>query len=173
MNDLNITLTEAAAKIISDTIEDQTVSDPYLAFYVVGGGCSGLQYGLALAEGEPEIDDIIVYDKDIKIAVESSSAKYVNGCVINYQEKGLQSGFKVENPNAENGDFKDYINENSLQIVKEAKIENELAKAIASDKFQFLRLGYFCLDKNSTYENLIFNKTVGLKDSWAKEVVKG
>lgn len=81
--------------------------------------------------------------------------------------------FKVENPNAEDGDFKDYINENSLQIVKEAKIENELAKAIASDKFQFLRLGYFCLDKNSTYENLIFNKTVGLKDSWAKEVVKG
>ena len=81
--------------------------------------------------------------------------------------------FKVENPNAEDGDFKDYINENSLQIVKEAKIENELAKAMASDKFQFLRLGYFCLDKNSTYENLIFNKTVGLKDSWAKEVVKG
>ena len=81
--------------------------------------------------------------------------------------------FKVENPNAEDGDFKDYINENSLQIVKEAKIENELAKAIASDKFQFLRLGYFCLDKNSTYENLIFNKTVGLKDRWAKEVVKG
>jgi glutaminyl-tRNA synthetase len=81
--------------------------------------------------------------------------------------------FKVENPNAEDGDFKDYINENSLQIVKEAKIENELAKAIASDKFQFLRLGYFCLDKNSTYENLIFNKAVGLKDSWAKEVVKG
>ena len=100
MNDLNITLTEAAAKIISDTIEDQTVSDPYLAFYVVGGGCSGLQYGLALAEGEPEIDDIIVYDKDIKIAVESSSAKYVKGCVINYLENGMQSGFKVENPNA-------------------------------------------------------------------------
>jgi len=100
MNDLNITLTEAAAKIISDTIEDQTVSDPYLAFYVVGGGCSGLQYGLALAEGEPEIDDIIVYDKNIKIAVENSSAKYVNGCVIDYQENGMQSGFKVENPNA-------------------------------------------------------------------------
>ena len=100
MNDLNITLTEAAAKIISDTIEDQTVSDPYLAFYVVGGGCSGLQYGLALAEGEPEIDDIIVYDKDIKIAVENGSAKYVNGCVIDYQENGMQSGFKVDNPNA-------------------------------------------------------------------------
>jgi len=100
MNDLNITLSEIAAKMISDTIEDQSVSDPYLAFYVAGGGCSGLQYGLALAEGEPEIDDIIVYDKNIKIAVEYSSAKYVNGCIIDYQENGMQSGFKVENPNA-------------------------------------------------------------------------
>lgn len=100
MNDLNITLTEKAAQIILDTIQDQSVPDPYLAFYVAGGGCSGLQYGLALAEGEPEIDDVIVYDKDIKIAVEYSSVKYVNGCVIDYQEKGLMSGFKVDNPNA-------------------------------------------------------------------------
>jgi len=100
MNDLNITISETAAKIILNTIEDQSVSDPYLAFYVAGGGCSGLQYGLALAEGEPEIDDIIIYDKGVKIAVETGSAKYDNGCVINYQENGMQSGFKVENPNA-------------------------------------------------------------------------
>ena len=100
MNDLNITISETAAKIILNTIEDQSVSDPYLAVYVAGGGCSGLQYGLALAEGEPEIDDIIIYDKGVKIAVENGSAKYVNGCVINYQENGMQSGFKVENPNA-------------------------------------------------------------------------
>jgi glutaminyl-tRNA synthetase len=80
--------------------------------------------------------------------------------------------FKVENPNAEDGDFKDYINENSLQTVQHAVIENELLQATASDKFQFLRLGYFCLDKDSTADKLIFNKTVGLKDSWAKEVVK-
>ena len=100
MNDLNITISETAAKIILNTIEDQSVSDPSLAFYVAGGGCSGLQYGLALAEGEPEIDDIIIYDKGVKIAVENGSAKYVNGCVINYQENGMQSGFKVENPNA-------------------------------------------------------------------------
>lgn len=98
--ELNVTLSEKAASIIKETIEDQSVPDPYLAFYVAGGGCSGLQYGLALAEGEPEIDDIIIYDKDIKIAVEYSSAKYVNGCVIDYQENGMQSGFKVENPNA-------------------------------------------------------------------------
>jgi iron-sulfur cluster assembly accessory protein len=100
MNDLNITLTDSAAKMISDTIEDQSVNDAYLAFYVAGGGCSGLQYGLALAEGEPEIDDIIVFDKNIKIAVDYSSAKYVNGAVIDYKEDGMQTGFKVENPNA-------------------------------------------------------------------------
>ena len=100
MNDLNISLTDSAAKVINQTIEDQDVKDAYLAFYVAGGGCSGLQYGLALAEGEPEIDDVIVYDKDVKIAVEYSSVKYVNGCTIDYVEGSMQTGFKVENPNA-------------------------------------------------------------------------
>lgn len=100
MNELNITLTESAANMINQTISDNEVSDAYLAFYVAGGGCSGLQYGLALAEGEPEIDDIVIYDKNIKIAVEYSSAKYVNGCVIDYAEGDMQKGFKVENPNA-------------------------------------------------------------------------
>ena len=100
MNDLKITISEKAADIIKTTISDQSVEDAYLAFYVSGGGCSGLNYGLALAEGEPEIDDVIVYDKDIKIAVEVSSARYVNGCTIEYKEDGLMSGFKVDNPNA-------------------------------------------------------------------------
>ena len=100
MNDLNITLTDNAAKMINEVIADQKVEDAYLAIYVSGGGCSGLQYGLALAEGEPEIDDIVVFDKDIKIAVEHYSAKYLNGAVIDYEENGMQSGFKVDNPNA-------------------------------------------------------------------------
>ena len=101
MNDLNITISETAAKIILNTIEDQSVSDPYLAFYVAGGGCSGLQYGLAVSEGEPEIDDILVYDNDIKIVVDAKSAQYVDGAIIDYKEDGLMSGFKIENPNAE------------------------------------------------------------------------
>ena len=99
-NELSIRLTENAARVINDTITDQNVEDPYLAFYVSGGGCSGLQYGLALAEGEPEIDDIIIFDKDIKIAVEGRSSRYVSGCVIDYVESSMGGGFKVENPNA-------------------------------------------------------------------------
>lgn len=80
--------------------------------------------------------------------------------------------FKVENPAVEDGDFKDYINPNSLTILPKAFIEPSLTEAKPLDKFQFLRLGYFTVDKNSTPDHLIFNRTVGLKDSWAKEVKK-
>ncbi len=79
--------------------------------------------------------------------------------------------FKVENPGSEEGDFKDYINPDSLQVVH-AYIEPSLTNAMLTDRFQFLRKGYFCVDKDSTAENLIFNRTVTLKDAWTKEVKK-
>ncbi len=81
--------------------------------------------------------------------------------------------FKVENPAAEEGDFKDYINADSLSIIPKAYIEPALAEAKEADRFQFLRIGYFALDKDSTSDKVVFNKTVGLKDSWAKEQKKG
>lgn len=80
--------------------------------------------------------------------------------------------FRVENPAMEDGDFKDYINPDSLVIIKEAFLEPSLANATIEDRFQFLRKGYFCLDKDSTSENLVFNRTVTLKDAWSKEVKK-
>jgi glutaminyl-tRNA synthetase len=80
--------------------------------------------------------------------------------------------FKVENPMAEEGDFKDYINENSLRVIPNAYLEPAVAQASIQDKFQFLRLGFFCLDTESTPAHLVFNKTIGLKDAWAKEVAK-
>ncbi|MEZ5002285.1 MAG: glutamine--tRNA ligase/YqeY domain fusion protein [Chitinophagales bacterium] len=76
--------------------------------------------------------------------------------------------FKVENPSTKDGDFKDHINENSLSIIPQAFAEPALADAGLVDRFQFLRMGYFCLDKDSTKENLIFNRTVSLRDNWAK-----
>jgi glutaminyl-tRNA synthetase len=79
--------------------------------------------------------------------------------------------FKVENPSAEEGDFKDYINENSLEVIK-AYVEPALMEAKTGEQFQFLRKGYFCVDKDSTPHHPVFNRTVGLKDSWAKEVKK-
>lgn len=100
MDNFEINLTDKAAEMILDTIETQNVPDAYLSFYVSGGGCSGLQYGLALLEGEPEIDDVITYSKNVKIAVDFKSAKYVSGSIIDYIEKGMTSGFKIENPKA-------------------------------------------------------------------------
>jgi glutaminyl-tRNA synthetase len=80
--------------------------------------------------------------------------------------------FKVENPSSEAGDFKDYINPNSLQIIQQAYIEPSLQNTTMQDKFQFIRKGYFCTDKDSTPEKLVFNRTVTLKDAWAKEEKK-
>ena len=80
--------------------------------------------------------------------------------------------FTVEDPTTEEGDFMDFINKESLTIVKDAWVEPALLDATMDDKFQFLRLGYFCMDKKSTPDQIIFNRTVGLKDSWAKEVKK-
>jgi glutaminyl-tRNA synthetase len=81
--------------------------------------------------------------------------------------------FKVEDPSSEEGDFKEYINPDSMHVLPNVYIEPALATAQAGDKFQFLRKGYFCADVDSTPEHLIFNRTVGLKDSWAKEAKKG
>ncbi|MFY7861210.1 MAG: glutamine--tRNA ligase, partial [Chitinophagales bacterium] len=76
--------------------------------------------------------------------------------------------FQVENPMSEEGDFLDYINPNSLQIISKAYIEPSLSNAKTGQAFQFIRKGYFVLDKNSTSDNLTFNRTVTLKDNWAK-----
>ena len=80
---------------------------------------------------------------------------------------------KSENPAAEEGDFKDYINPDSLEIIKEAYIEPSLSDATFEDRFQFIRKGYFCLDKDTANGHLVFNRTVTLKDAWSKEVKKG
>jgi len=79
--------------------------------------------------------------------------------------------FKVENPEdvPEGADYKDNLNPDSLIILKNCKLEPTLANAKPGDRFQFLRMGYFCVDnKDSKPGALVFNKTVGLKDTWAK-----
>ncbi len=69
----------------------------------------------------------------------------------------------------EDKNFMEFVNPNSLKVIKEAYLEPYLKSATMNDKFQFQRLGYFTLDKYSTVDKLVFNKTVGLRDSWAKQ----
>ena len=77
--------------------------------------------------------------------------------------------FKVENPASEEGDFKDYINPDSLHVIPNAVAEPWLAKAKQGDHFQFMRKGYFAVDPDSANGKLVFNRTVSLKDSWGKK----
>ena len=74
--------------------------------------------------------------------------------------------FKVENPAMEEGDFKDFINPDSLQIIKNAFIEPHLKNAEPGAHFQFIRNGYFCVDKDSKPGAIVFNRTVTLKESF-------
>lgn len=78
--------------------------------------------------------------------------------------------FNVENPSDESkvGSFIENLNPQSVEVLKDCMIEKSLTDAKPGDSFQFMRLGYFCMDKDSTESELIFNRTVALKDSWAK-----
>lgn len=91
---------------------------------------------------------------------------------INVELRLYDRLFKAENPLTEEGDFKDYINPDSLHIISSAFAEPSLKHAKFSEGYQFLRKGYFCLDKDSSEEKLIFNRTVTLKDAWVKEQKK-
>ena len=82
--------------------------------------------------------------------------------------------FAVENPSADTEhDFRELLNPDSLHVITDAKLEPFLAEtAKVGDTFQFQRIGYFTVDQDSTEGHLVFNRTIGLKDSWAKQQTK-
>jgi glutaminyl-tRNA synthetase len=81
--------------------------------------------------------------------------------------------FNVENPSADERDFRELLNPESLQILNNCYVEKYAAERQPGEYLQFQRIGYFMADINSTAEKLIFNKTVGLKDTWAKQAKNG
>jgi glutaminyl-tRNA synthetase len=81
--------------------------------------------------------------------------------------------FAVENVATAEGNFKEHLNPDSLKIITNAYAEPALLQAQHEERYQFLRTGYFALDADSTDQKLVFNRTVSLKDMWAKEVKKG
>ena len=110
-----ITLTERAATEVRDILEQQGNPEGVaLRIYVAGGGCSGLQYGMALDENVEEgdsffpayvqygteLDTRFEIDSSFQILVDSMSLKYINGSVVDYVTTPMGGGFKVENPNA-------------------------------------------------------------------------
>jgi glutaminyl-tRNA synthetase len=75
--------------------------------------------------------------------------------------------FTVEDP-AEANDMRSVLNPDSLQILQGCRVEPSLAESTAGTGYQFLRHGYFCVDPDSSAKQLVFNRTVGLRDTWAK-----
>lgn len=104
-------------------------------------------------------------DKKVKGTIHWVSAKQAIDATIELYDRL----FSDENPDGhKDKDFKEFLNKDSLQVLKSCKLEPFLKDAKPGDKYQFERKGYFCVDKDSTSENLIFNRTVTLKDTWAK-----
>ena len=76
--------------------------------------------------------------------------------------------FSVENPTSQKNEYTDYLNKDSLKIIKSSKIESAIKNLKPFERFQFLRKGYFCIDPDSNKEKIIINQTVGLRDTWSK-----
>lgn len=89
---------------------------------------------------------------------------------VNAEVRLYDNLFTVPEPDSAEGEFTDYINPESLVVLKDCKLENSLAEAQKADRFQFMRQGYFCVDSvDSTAEKLVFNRSVSLKDSFKKK----
>ncbi len=96
----DVSLTERAASELQGMLVDNDKSNAALRVWVAGGGCSGLSYGMALDENEPEEGDRVMSDKGIKIYVDELSLRYMVGAVVDYVEDVLGGGFKIDNPKA-------------------------------------------------------------------------
>ena len=118
------------------------------------------------------------YDADTRSGTGSASNRKVKGTLhwvsapdaIEAEVRLYDRLFKDPDPAGHKDvDFKEFLNENSLKVLTGCKLEPSLKEAKEGDRFQFQRLGYFCVGKDSKPGALVFNRTVGLKDTWAKQ----
>ncbi|MFN8578885.1 MAG: glutamine--tRNA ligase/YqeY domain fusion protein [Candidatus Sericytochromatia bacterium] len=120
------------------------------------------------------------YDPETKSGSNNPNMRKVKGTIhwvcakhsVNAEIRLYNHLFTVPNPNDVEEGYQSVLNPESLIIIKGAKLEPSLKDAKLGQGFQFIRNGYFCLDKDSKEDNLVFNRTVTLKDSWAKEKAK-
>lgn len=94
-----IQLTNTAAEVVHDLLVQKNVPDYGLRIFVSGGGCSGMQYGMALDAAAGE-NDLVFNTDGIKIFVDPISMMYLSGSVVDYEDSLMGGGFRIENPNA-------------------------------------------------------------------------
>lgn len=119
------------------------------------------------------------YDPDSKTGGKTAGRKikgtihWVNASTALDAQVRLYDYLLNDEEGAVNGDFIASLNPNSLEVLDNCKVEPSVKWAAPGTKFQFLRQGYFCVDKDSTMDNLVFNRVVGLRDTWSKVAKKG
>ena len=146
------------------------------AYYVTCTGC--------VKDAAGNVTEVhCTYDPDTR-GGQSTDGRKVQGTIhwvsaehaIPAEVRSYDRLFTKENPDdpQDPTDYKDYLNAHSLEVIADAKLEPSLADATVNDRYQFERIGYFCLDAvDSTSDKLVFNRTASLRDSWAKMEKKG
>jgi iron-sulfur cluster assembly accessory protein len=94
-----IQLTDTAADVVRNLLVQKDVPDHGLRIFVSGGGCSGMQYGMALDAGSGDNDQIFE-SEGVKVFVDSISMMYLGGSVVDYEDSLMGGGFRIDNPNA-------------------------------------------------------------------------
>ena len=94
-----VTITELAAEKARELMVSRELPDGALRVFVAGGGCSGYQYGMALARSTEE-DDVILEENGVRIVIDLESAVHLQGAEIDYVDDIMKSGFSIHNPNA-------------------------------------------------------------------------
>ena len=94
-----IELTEAAASMVRNLLIEKEVPNHGLRIFVAGGGCSGLQYGMALEEESRPYDHVIEQD-GINVYIDPTSMMYLAGASVDYEDSLMGGGFRIDNPNA-------------------------------------------------------------------------
>jgi glutaminyl-tRNA synthetase len=166
---------------------DDFMEEPPKKFFRLGPGLSvRLKHAYIITCNEVVKDDSgkvtelrCTYHPDSKSGSDTSGI-YVKGVIhwvnaadaIQAEVRLYNRLFTVEDPANAEGDFKDHINPDSMEILTTAMVEPSLLNAGPGTAFQFLRKGYFCTDIDSSKDKLVFNQTVGLKDTFAKEMKK-
>lgn len=94
-----LTVTPPAVKIIKSLLEQREIPNHALRVFVTGGGCSGMQYGMAFQENADEGDTVVSVD-GVRLLVDSTSLVYLHGATIDYVDTLIGGGFRIDNPNA-------------------------------------------------------------------------
>lgn len=140
------------------------------AYIVQATGCKKDEYGNI-------VEVYCTYDVNTKSGTEGGNRKVKStinwvevDSAVNAEVRLYDRLFSVEDPSSSEEDFRTLLNPDSLKVLNDCKVEAWLKDAKPLAHFQFLKVGYFTVDQDSTPNHLVFNRTVSLKDTWAKKV---